>query len=348
MIEAYELFGCGTDELYVIAVSGYGYDTDAQLATYWAQHGINFRGISKEGGSAPIVSAYSPVAYPTYILIAPDREILVQDMWPVSNTQAFINYFQTYGLTQSTCEPLEAIFEADEVEICEENAINFSDFSEGVPITWEWTFEGGDPATSSEQNPGSVTYANAGDYDVTLTVHDGVFTITNTMEDYISVAAYPNTTLDTFDIACVDWTEIELTGGLPEDGVYSGDFVEDGMFHPSEAGVGDHLVLYSYTNADGCEATAEQMLTVETCTGIREISENGIKIFPNPARDMVNLTSVTEFSNIMVINNLGQTVIEKAVNGNSYQLNTSDLESGLYLIRIETENEFILKQLVIE
>jgi len=41
-------------------------------------------------------------------------------------------------------------------------------------------------------------------------------------------------------------------------------------------------------------------------------------------------------------------VIETNVNGKSYQLNTSDLESGLYLVRLETENNFILKQLVIK
>jgi len=41
-------------------------------------------------------------------------------------------------------------------------------------------------------------------------------------------------------------------------------------------------------------------------------------------------------------------VIEKTVNGNSYQLNTADLEAGLYTLRLQTENNFIVKQLVIE
>jgi len=345
--EAYELFGCGTDELYTIAVSGYGYDTDDNLATYWAQHDLTFRGISQEGGSGAIVSTYGIGAYPTYILIAPNHDIVEQDMWPISNTQTFVTHFQNNGLTQSTCEPLDAIFEADEDEVCEGNTVNFTDISEGVPITWEWTFEGGTPATSTEENP-SVTYDTFGSYDVTLTVHDGVATTNTEMVDYIAVSTYPNTTLDPFDMACVNWIELELTGGSPEGGVYSGDFVEDGIFHPAEAGIGEHVIVYSYTNEAGCEATAEETILVDPCTGIREISDNSIKIFPNPAEDMVNLTSVSTIVNIQIINTLGQVVIETNVNGKSYQLNTSDLESGLYLVRLETENNFILKQLVIK
>jgi PKD repeat protein len=58
--------------------------------------------------------------------------------------------------------------------------------STGDVITWEWTFEGGMPGTSSFQNP-SVMYATAGIYDVTLTVSDGTDTHTLTMENYITV-----------------------------------------------------------------------------------------------------------------------------------------------------------------
>lgn len=53
--------------------------------------------------------------------------------------------------------------------------------------TYEWTFEGGNPTTSTDPNP-SVTYANIGSYDVTLTLTDE-FGNSNTkvMEDFIEV-----------------------------------------------------------------------------------------------------------------------------------------------------------------
>lgn len=49
--------------------------------------------------------------------------------------------------------------------------VNFTDASNGTPASWAWEFEGGTPATSTEQNP-NVTYSAAGSYDVTLTITD--------------------------------------------------------------------------------------------------------------------------------------------------------------------------------
>ena len=53
------------------------------------------------------------------------------------------------------------------VEIYEEGKVHFQDQSTGNPTSWEWTFEGGNPATSSEQHP-TVIYPDAGTYSVTL------------------------------------------------------------------------------------------------------------------------------------------------------------------------------------
>ena len=47
--------------------------------------------------------------------------------------------------------------------------MQFFDQSTGSPITWAWSFPGGSPSTSSDQNP-LITYAAAGVYNVTLTV----------------------------------------------------------------------------------------------------------------------------------------------------------------------------------
>jgi len=46
--------------------------------------------------------------------------------------------------------------------------VNFTDRSENLPNNWQWVFEGGNPATSNEQNV-VVTYENSGSYRVTLT-----------------------------------------------------------------------------------------------------------------------------------------------------------------------------------
>ncbi len=67
-------------------------------------------------------------------------------------------------------------------------SVHFKDMSTGNVTSWDWTFEGGDPASSTEQNP-VVTYNSAGSYAVTLTVSDGTATETKTRDAYVVVHA---------------------------------------------------------------------------------------------------------------------------------------------------------------
>lgn len=53
--------------------------------------------------------------------------------------------------------------------IKEGEQVHFEDTSEGSPTAWEWTFEGGTPATSDEPNP-VITYNKAGSYEVKLKI----------------------------------------------------------------------------------------------------------------------------------------------------------------------------------
>ncbi len=73
------------------------------------------------------------------------------------------------------------------INIKEGESVHFMDMSTGNPTTWSWTFEGGTPATSNEQNP-VVTYDKAGSYAVTLTVGNGSTTATTTREAYVNVS----------------------------------------------------------------------------------------------------------------------------------------------------------------
>ena len=72
------------------------------------------------------------------------------------------------------------------INIKEGESVHFLDMSTGNVTSWNWTFEGGTPAVSNEQNP-VVTYNKAGSYAVTLTVGDGMGTATTTREAFVNV-----------------------------------------------------------------------------------------------------------------------------------------------------------------
>jgi PKD repeat protein len=86
--------------------------------------------------------------------------------------------------------PLEAGFTCDQTTICHGSAIHFYDNSIGNPTSWEWSFPGGTPATSIEENP-VVVYNNGGFYGVSLTVSDGTNSDSFTAMDFIHVFDEP-------------------------------------------------------------------------------------------------------------------------------------------------------------
>jgi len=81
---------------------------------------------------------------------------------------------------------LSANFTVSSDSICKDEPVQFTDLSYGNPTSWNWSFEGGTPEISTDQNP-IVTYSTSGNYDVELTISDGTSSNTLLRPDYIFV-----------------------------------------------------------------------------------------------------------------------------------------------------------------
>lgn len=79
-----------------------------------------------------------------------------------------------------------ADFRTNVREICPGTSVQFIDESVHTASTWSWSFPGGTPATSNEQNP-VITYNTPGVYSVTLTAGDGTTSNSRTRTEYITV-----------------------------------------------------------------------------------------------------------------------------------------------------------------
>jgi PKD repeat protein len=102
-----------------------------------------------------------------------------------SDTETKVGY-----ITVTTLQPPVADFSASATNISAGDSVTFSDLSSNNPTSWSWTFTGGTPATSTEQNP-TVTYNTAGVYAVTLISTNASGSDTETKVDYINVAEKP-------------------------------------------------------------------------------------------------------------------------------------------------------------
>ena len=70
-------------------------------------------------------------------------------------------------------------------------SINFTDLTKGIPNSWNWTFNGGVPATSTVKDPTGITYSTPGTYNVTLTAQNAYGNETLTKQGFIVVTNNP-------------------------------------------------------------------------------------------------------------------------------------------------------------
>lgn len=163
----------------------------------------------------------------------------------------------------------------------------------------------------------------------------------------------PEVSLAPFDWVCVYWPEFELTGGLPEGGVYSGPGVENGWFFPALAGLGEHTITYTYTDLNDCENEATETILVDPCTGINEMNDvSGIRIYPNPTTGMISFGSDRDIKNaeIVIVNTLNRVVYSRSseiMNRKSLDIDLGFLAKGIYFIRIKSDvNEETVKIII--
>ncbi|MFT5648485.1 MAG: PKD repeat protein [Aureispira sp.] len=82
--------------------------------------------------------------------------------------------------------PPEANFNASTTSIYKGMSIDFIDLSTINPSSWAWSFSGGTPTASNQQNP-TIIYKTPGTYDVSLTVSNTDGSDTKTIAGHIVV-----------------------------------------------------------------------------------------------------------------------------------------------------------------
>lgn len=165
----------------------------------------------------------------------------------------------------------------------------------------------------------------------------------------------PDVALIPFDTACIGWNVFELSGGTPAGGIYSGTGVVDGWFDPAVAGVGTHIITYTYQDIALCENYAEQDLVVDVCTGINIPDGMSIGIVPNPNNGLFKVfikAQITEKVNIKVVNNQGITVFEdlniELTDKYSTEVNLEQYAKGLYYLYIHTHDATHVEKIIVK
>jgi uncharacterized delta-60 repeat protein len=119
------------------------------------------------------------------LALQPDGKILLSGNTQISE---FVN--EKYSVVRIKAKEVTAGFNASASLVCTGQQVQFTNNSLGNNLTFQWTFEGGTPATSTLQNP-VVTYSSTGFFDVKLVASNGTVSDSITKYNFIEVITVP-------------------------------------------------------------------------------------------------------------------------------------------------------------
>jgi hypothetical protein len=231
--------------------------------------------------------------------------------------------------------------------ICEKFCLDFTDQSTNNPTAWLWTFAGGNPSTSTLQNPTQICYNSPGTYDVTLTVTNAFGSLTQTFPNYITVFATPPApqinqsgyTLYSSFATSYQWqyNSINIPGATNQ------------SYTVTQSGYYSVVVWDSH----GCSNYTTVYILIE---GVDDVGGDAdVFITPNPSDGSFTVELINGFAagdiSLRVITDLGQEVFSLEENIStadwSRQIDLKNAAHGVYFLEIKSETAFVKKKLMI-
>jgi uncharacterized delta-60 repeat protein len=202
------------------------------------------------------------------------------------------------------------------------------------------------PSSSNENISGTWLPAinNTATTSYTFTPSSGQCANTQTMS--VVVNPLPTVTLATFNSVCDTAGLVNLTGGSPAGGTYSGTSVNNNTFNTS-IGVGTYPITYSYTNNNGCSSSSLINLTVIDCNnvGLSEEMAGNFLLYPNPANDNLILESSNDMlgKEYNIFDFSGRIILKGKINAFTQKIEITNISNGSYLFQIENESTNSIK-----
>ena len=137
--------------------------------------------------------------------------------------------------------------------------------------------------------------------------------------------------------------------GIPPGGFFDGAGVTGNLLDPAVAGPGSFLLNYFYVDPiTGCKKDIDSVYVVNLVTGMQDLDENSVIVFPNPFSDHVNIevpTTVQEPLEVRISDISGALVYSSTIPTDNrlpaYQISTKGFTSGVYLVEIRTEKSIV-------
>lgn len=216
----------------------------------------------------------------------------------------------TYSLTitVTNCGAPIPGFTASQTTICEGDCIQFFDQSLGNPQGWYWSFPGGSPSFSTQQNPPYICYNSPGVYPVSLRVFNNLGIDSITIQAYIIVnpATQVTTTFDSVTIIAGESVTLGAGGGASYVWYPNYFLNNDSIANPIATPTDTIVYFVVMTDQNGCTSTAQVKVNVRPPNQVfvpNVFSPNGdavndfIKLYTTGAIDKVEFNIFDRWGN---------------------------------------------------
>ncbi len=152
------------------------------------------------------------------------------------------------------------------------------------------------------------------------------------------------TTCNTYDIVLSDHIVGDYDGGglWEYDGVDPDVALAGGLFIPLGMDAGIYKFNYSVTSEYCPTDTAVVTVVLVDCADLTEDTENALVVYPNPVVDVLTVQNVAIDGNavIEVLDIEGRVIISRNVANvyGNYEIDMSTIESGVYFVKVTSEN----------
>lgn len=145
------------------------------------------------------------------------------------------------------------------------------------------------------------------------------------------------------DTICLNTPTFMLGGESPAGGTWSGPGVSGNMFNASVTTPGWQGITYTYTDSSNCIGSATDSIFVDVCTGLAQGNTTGsIRVFPNPATETLQLTTVPAGTQLEVFDATGRLVMAQTAQP---QINISALENGSYVLALRNASGIVIERI---
>jgi large repetitive protein len=191
-----------------------------------------------------------------------------------------------------------------------------------APYLFDWTNHVNSPVN---------TNLDAGTYALTVTDHNGctgsqTFTVD---EPNFPLILNANIT-DASAISAADGAiDITTTGGTAP---YAYQW-STGVTTPDLTDLTAGAYLITVTDINDCSISTT--FVVDVTSGVSDIDENQLVVYPNPSADFIQIESTEDQINqVKLYDIMGKLVFEQSINDTKYTMNVSQLSTGLYQLKL--------------